>query len=149
MAIGSSRAAMSQARKHTRLLQTLAALGTIAATTIFCLFVLPSGCIDPGPCGGACLEQPARQLPCTNYDAGACPVDAGMCVVTGLCTCVPGLPNCSEYICQSAETEQTCRSVDNCEWYVHCDWGHPCGNQFGADLCNSHPECYYQADKGC
>jgi hypothetical protein len=37
---------MAQSRKRYRLLHVLAALGTITATTIFCLLMLPSGCIS-------------------------------------------------------------------------------------------------------
>jgi hypothetical protein len=140
---------MAQSRKNpTRLIRTVAAFGTILALAAFIVFMLPSGCGIPGGCGGACLDKPSR-FPCTIYDAGVCPVDAGHCVVAGQCSCIPGRPDCDIGKCFYSTTEDACRAAVACQWSVGCANVVTCGPLGEQDLCNSHPECYYQADKGC
>ena len=138
---------MAQSRKHYRLQHVFVALGTIAATAIFCLFMLPSGCISPGPCGGACVARPSR-FACEIIDAAVCPVDGGVCEVGGQCSCIPGLPQCDNINCDEATTEDACKAAVACQWATVCANVVKC-DQFWGDSCNSQPGCYFQADKGC
>ena len=138
---------MAQSRKRYSLPHILAALGTIAATTIFCLLMLPPGCISPGSCGGACVAQSSR-VDCEYIDAAVCPVDGGLCEVEGQCSCIRERSDCDLGKCSDANTENACKAAVACQWATVCANVVKC-DQFWGDACNNQPGCYYQADKGC